>query len=741
MIENTISVLFIEDDEDDYLLTQELLNQIEDGAYSLHWVATYEEGLDALRDGTFDVCLTDYQIGPHTGLDFVAACRARRVAVPLILLTGVADHDVDVAATQLGAADFLEKRELTPRLLERSIRYAIRHTETINALETAQDELEAAKSDLETAVEERTKELSEAKARLFDAVESISEGFALWDGDDRMVMCNDRYRNIFGDLRDALRIGVRYEDFLRVAIEREVLPLADDGVEAMVQRELSQHRSSVSAVEQELGDGRWLRVSKRKTPTGHIVGILTDISERKETEASIKRMALEDSLTKLPNRAFFQSRLEEALINAERIGRHVGLMLLDLDNFKNVNDTLGHPVGDELLQQVSRRLFNCARVTDTVARLGGDEFAVVATNIEAVDGVIVLAQRILQSLAKPYVVKGQEIHSGTSIGITVFPNDRGSPDELLRNADIALYRAKNAGRGGFQLYDESLNAEIQERRALEIDLRAALQRDEFRLVYQPQFDIGSGEVIGSEALLRWQHPTRGALSPADFISVAESTGLIIPISNWILETVCDQIRQWQDAGLPRLPVSVNMSPLQFKARDLADQFTEIIEKSGIDAEWLELEITEGIAMAAGGEALETLNRLSHFGVKLAIDDFWTGFSSLNRLKQFPIDRIKIDQSFVRDITEDIGDAAINTAVIRLGHSLNLMVIAEGVETSEQLAFLTEQGCDAAQGYLLCKPLQPGDFEAFLRRYDATQFPRPEQAPEISAVAEAERRSA
>ena len=561
-------------------------------------------------------------------------------------------------------------------------------------------------------------ELHDARTQLADAVESISEGFALWDRDDRLVMHNHPYRNIYPGLCDLLEPGLEFKTFIRAGLERGVIPYDEsEGLEAGVQERIERHRTSISAFEQQLCDGRWVRVSKRRTKSGRIVSILTDITEQKETEATIERMALEDALTGLPNRTRFHSNLTEAIAQAERTGRLVGVMLLDLDHFKKVNDTLGHPAGDELLRQVANRIKDCMRTTDTVARLGGDEFAVIVTNVQDPASVTFIAERIVESIGKAFDLEGQEVHSGTSIGITIYPHDQGRSDQLLRNADMALYRAKEEGRGTYQLYDAKMHDEVQARRAMEDDLRRALERNELHLVYQPQFNCMTGELVGAETLLRWNHPQRGAISPAEFIPVAEATRLIIPISEWVLQTACAQNRAWQDAGMKKFSVSVNISPLQFMQSNLAEQIMFALAHSKLSAKWLELEITESVAMSEGRDAKRALNELKDLGLKLAIDDFGTGYSSLNRLKQFPVDRLKIDQSFVRDITTDWDDAAINSAVIQIGHSLNIKVIAEGVETPEQFEFLVEQGCNEAQGFLFSPPLPAEDFAAFVAAHD------------------------
>ena len=460
------------------------------------------------------------------------------------------------------------------------------------------------------------------------------------------------------------------------------------------------------------------RVRERTTTLEEInKDLQTEISERIKAEAAVKRMALEDSLTGLPNRTRFLSRLHEALSNANRTSRLVGVMLLDLDNFKNVNDTLGHPAGDLLLKAVADRLRDCTRDTDTVARLGGDEFAVIATNVTTAHDVSILARRIVTSLGKPIELDDRKVVTGASIGVTIYPDDPGNSDQLVRNADLALYRAKDEGRGRFHLFDEALNAEVQARQSLEEDLREAFDRGDLFVEYQPQIDVQTARVIGVEALMRWRHPTRGLVSPAEFIPVAEATRLIIPMSQWLMRTVCDQLVEWRARGWTHLTASVNVSPLHFKQQSLPDEIRTVLQDSGLPPEALEMEITEGMVMVGGESMIQVLQHLKSIGVGLAIDDFGTGYSSLNYLKRFPVDRLKIDQSFVRDISTDWADATICSAIINLGHNLNLKVIAEGVETHDVYQFLCEQGCDEVQGYYFSRPLQPAALEEFLREVE------------------------
>jgi diguanylate cyclase (GGDEF)-like protein len=442
---------------------------------------------------------------------------------------------------------------------------------------------------------------------------------------------------------------------------------------------------------------------------------------RQRTEEALRELSHHDSLTKLPNRILFQMRLVEALDNAQRVNRMVAVHYLDLDHFKDINDTLGHPAGDALLQQVSERLKVCIRRSDTVARLGGDEFAIIQTNLLYSNGITVLAKRLIDTMERPFEVDGKRVYTGTSVGITIYPHDDEDADKLLKNADLALYRAKQEGRNKFQLYDPEMNAEIQSRKALEQDIRDALENAEFFLNFQPQIDLASGRISGAEALVRWRHPERGLVSPAEFIPLAEQTGLITHLTEGVLLEACKQAMAWRQAGLPPLRISVNLSPADFKRKDLIPMIKGILEETGQGPEWLELEITEGMVMSGVESVIATLHELHELGIELAIDDFGTGFSSMSYLKQFPVDRLKIDQTFVRDVLSNKEDASITKAIIRLGHSLGLKVVAEGVETREQLEFLRQGDCDEIQGYYFSKPLDAEAFAEFVAGHTAEEI--------------------
>ncbi|WP_220732306.1 EAL domain-containing protein [Shewanella morhuae] len=461
----------------------------------------------------------------------------------------------------------------------------------------------------------------------------------------------------------------------------------------------------------------WLEINQVidiKGETSHFVAVFTDITERKKVEEDLRFLASFDTLTGLPNRTLFQDRLSHAISHAHRTQNIVALLFLDLDRFKHINDSMGHPVGDMLLKAVARRLQNAVRDGDTVARLGGDEFTIILEGVATIKAATVIAEKVLKAFQAPFLLDDKSLTISTSIGISLYPSDAEDADSLIKFADTAMYHAKSSGRNNFQFYTHKLNQIATRHVQLEAGLKQAIQRNELSLVYQPKFCVQDGSLTGLEALLRWHHSELGPVSPVEFIPLAEETGIITQIGHWVINHACQQLAQWNDLGFDGITIAVNLSARQLKA-DIISTIEVALAVSGLPAQSLELELTESMIMGNPQESVSILSQLKALGLTIAVDDFGTGYSSLSYLKRFPIDTLKIDREFVRDITHDPDDAAITSAIIALAHSLELNVVAEGVETQDQLNFLALQGCDQVQGFLLSKPLTADDFLTFLKK--------------------------
>jgi len=472
------------------------------------------------------------------------------------------------------------------------------------------------------------------------------------------------------------------------------------------------------------GSLKWIQVRGMVASRGadgtslRVIGTYIDISASKEAEQRILHLASHDTLTGLPNRDLLQDRIHQSIAQAQRGNHPAALLFIDLDHFKHINDSLGHDMGDLLLKEVAQRLVTSVRSEDTVARQGGDEFIVLLPSMSDAQDAGILAQKLLADLMAPYQIRGKELHITASIGIAVFPDDGEDVESLLRNSDIAMYHAKAAGRNNYQFFTQKMNQLAAERLALSTDLRHALSRGEMLLHYQPIIDIGSGKLAGIETLLRWQHPEHGLISPLKFIPLAEETGLIMPIGEWVLESACAQLKAWHNQGydVPRL--AINLSAKQFRQKSLAQSIARILREAGVAADNIELEMTESLLMEDTDEVAENLKQLGNMGLGIAIDDFGTGYSSLSYLKRFTISTLKIDRSFVMDIATNPDDAAIVTAIIALAHSLQMKVVAEGVEAATQLDFLRQYGCDRYQGNYFSPALTATEMAAHLQRRQA-----------------------
>jgi diguanylate cyclase (GGDEF)-like protein/PAS domain S-box-containing protein len=643
-----------------------------------------------------DVLLLDFKLPGMNALDVLHEVRHERgLQLPVIVITGHGDETSAAQTLKLGATDYLVKQD---DLLHR-LPVAIE-----NAWYRAQ--LERERGALRES-EERFRQMAEAIGDVFwlgdptrQAALYLSPAFErIWHMPVAAVYADWRVwlEHVHEDDRAAVRLRMNDPDLADFELAFRVSPPGHET--RYVQMRVYVVRD---------GAGRYMRRA----------GVIQDITERKAQEARIEHLAYHDSLTGLPNRAMLMDRLGQALSQAQRLDQQVAVLFIDLDRFKLVNDSLGHAVGDQLLQEIARRLRATLRDNDTVARVGGDEFQVVACNVAGATDAARIAEKLMRVLGEPFVLEGQELHVSASLGVSLFPRDGATGELLLKYADTALYEAKGEGRNAYRFFSPEMNAQAHGRLRLENDLRRAVERHELELHYQPQLDLATGEVCAVEALVRWRHPVRGLVLPNAFIPMAEETGLVLGIGEWVLNEACCQVAQWQREGLADnltpLRVAVNISARQLQRPGLDGAVRRALSLSGLPAGCLELEITESSVMLDPLHARSVLQSLRELGVQLSIDDFGTGYSSLAYLKRLPLDRLKIDRSFIGGIPADPDDAAIVETIIVMTHKLGLRVIAEGVETQEQRLQLVRQGCDEMQGFLLAHPAPADELPALLK---------------------------
>jgi diguanylate cyclase (GGDEF)-like protein/PAS domain S-box-containing protein len=674
-----LRVLLVEDNPGDAELIDGLLPKEGDTGFTVHCVNKLAEALKQVKTDCFDVILLDLGLPDSVGLDTLLAMRKKADGLPIVVLTGINDDRTGLAAIQQGAQDYLVKGHAYAVLLPRILLFAVERHQ----------------------IEERLRQA----ATVF---ENTSEGLAVTDAHERIIMVNQAFceltgyaeQEVLGKTPRMFQSGRHDRDFY-AAMWAEIKATGQWRGEVWNRRkdgEIYPELLSINAVRDESGEAT------------HYVGIFADLSKIKATEARLEFLAHHDPLTELPNRLLLYYRLELSIELARREGHQLALLILDLDHFKDVNDSFGHLAGDELLKGVAARLLQRLRGTDMLSRLGGDEFAVVLINLSQVQDVVLVAQDFIRALGETWCLgNGIEVHVGTSIGISLFPGLGQTAEELLSQADAALYKAKAAGRGNFQFFSDDLTLAARERVRLETQLRKAIIENELRVYYQAQLDIVTGRIIGAEALVRWQHPKRGLIPPDRFITMAEETGLIGLLGEWVLRETCRQGQQWIEAGLPPISLAVNISAHQLRYADIEASVSAILAETGFPARWLELELTESTLMRRELEAVAILQSLRDLGVSLSIDDFGTGYSSLAYLKLFPVDTLKIDKQFIDDIPDQQNDMEITAAIIAMAHALHLQVVAEGVETLAQLEFLENQGCDSYQGYYHSKPLPAEEF--------------------------------
>jgi len=550
-------------------------------------------------------------------------------------------------------------------------------------------------------------ELKEQHRRFDAALANMSQGLLMYDADGTLIVRNQRFFDLYNVTPSDFPLGMSHRALLEQMVRLRIYPSID------IDGEISKTRASLQAGEtrstnRSLADGRTLLIARRPLAGGGWVATFEDITERRRAEERMSHLAHYDTLTDLPNRSVFRERLDQAL--GETPATPLAIFSLDLDRFKAVNDTWGHPAGDWLLKCVAERLRHSLRSdTDVVARLGGDEFAILQFNPKVATDAEQLAKRIVAVVSQPFRDKGRDMHVGISLGIALYPGDGKDADTLLKNADMALYSGKSEGRNVYRFFEPGMDALVRERRALETDLETALKRQEFVLDFQPITNIASGEIVGAEALMRWNSPTRGLVAPDDFIAAAEDSGLIVPLGEWALKQACSVAAGWP----PEMRIAVNVSAVQIRSADFARSVISALAVSGVPARRLELEITETVLMDESKTVLKTLRQLRELGVRIALDDFGTGYSSLGYLRRFPVDKIKIDRSFIHDI-DNRDTAAIVRTIIGLGAELGITVTAEGVETEAQLDMLRKAGCGEAQGYLIGVPSKAADIQRLLK---------------------------
>ena len=549
---------------------------------------------------------------------------------------------------------------------------------------------------------------------LHTVLDNMSQAVLLFDSEQRLILCNQRYIDMYRLPLESVQPGCTLGDLL--ICRKRTGTFADDPTKYVARlTESLAEQKSFSSIDN-LADGRVISLVSTSVDGGGWLATHEDITERRCAEERIGHMARHDALTDLPNRTLLRERLEHELKRVKR-GERLAVLCLDLDQFKSINDTLGHPVGDELLKLVAERLRGCTREPDTIARLGGDEFAIIMTQIQEPADAAILSRRIRESVARPYQINDHQIITDISIGISIAPIDGSEPDVLLKNADMALYGAKADGRGTYRFFELEMDARMKERRNLEMDLRKALANEEFELHYQPLVNLKTNKIAAFEALLRWKHPSRGMISPAEFIPIAEETGLIIPLGEWVLNTACEETVNWPDY----IKVAVNLSPSQLTNRNLVKAVKNALNNSSMDPRKLQLEITETVLLQNTFATLATLNELRRMGVQIALDDFGTGYSSLSYLRSFPFDKIKIDRSFIKDLTNGAEPLAIVNAVAGLAKCLNMISTAEGVETPQQLEMLQAIGCTEMQGYLFSRALPAKEVGMFFSADTASTF--------------------
>jgi diguanylate cyclase (GGDEF)-like protein/PAS domain S-box-containing protein len=686
------TLLLVEDNPGDARLFREMFNTHGSDNAVLTHVECMSEAEKHLAGASVDLILLDLGLPDAQGMEGVRRAHAAAPRVALVVLTGLDDESLAAQALREGAQDYLVKGQIEPHMLVRALRYSVGRKVLEEALFTEKERAEVTLNCIGDAVictdilgnisfmnlvAEKITGWSWQEA----AGRPMTEVFKILDATSREET-PDPMELAFGQDRT-------------VHLPSNCILIRRDGIETPIE-------DSVAPIHDREGKA-----------TGAVI-VFRDVSAARAMAEQMAHSAQHDFLTGLPNRMLLNDRVNQSIGLAQRHSKKVAVLFLDLDGFKHINDSLGHPTGDKLLQSIAKRLVDCVRASDTVSRQGGDEFIVLLSEVEHSEDAAITARRMLQAVVEAHPIDQHDLHVTASIGLSVYPDDGRDAETLIKNADTAMYQAKENGRQSYQFFKPAMNVRAVERQSIEENLRRALERKEFTVHYQPKINLRTGEITGAEALLRWTHPTRGSIPPAQFIPVAEDCGLILAIGPWVLREACRQARAWVDAGLPLRTMAVNISWMEFRNDNFLKNVFAILSETGLDPNSLELELTESVLMKRAEYAATVLKTLRANGVQIAVDDFGTGYSSLSYLRKFPIDALKIDQSFVRQITSTPEDTTIVTAVISMGRSMKLRVVAEGVETLEELGFLQARSCDEAQGYYFSRPVLPQQFAMLLK---------------------------
>ena len=663
------------------------------GSFDMEWVRQLSDAVTRLNKGGIDAVLLELSLPDSHGIETFDKLFMAAPDVPILILGSNANETVAKQAVGRGAQDYLPPRHLDSYSLPRALRNAIERKVVEDALYVEKERALVTLNSIGDAVVcsdmsgkithlNLVAETMTGWRREEAAGQPLAEVFRIIDGATRKTA------------RDPMKMAV--EQNRTVGLIIDCVLIRRDGFESAIE-------DSAAPIHDRAG-----RV------IGAVI-VFHDVSATRAMSRQMTHAAQHDLVTNLPNRLLLNDRISQSISLAHRQNRPLAVIFLDLDRFKYINDSLGHATGDKLLQSVSKRLLAGLRGSDTVSRQGGDEFVILLSEIADPEDLAASARKILLLLNAPHSIGGQDLHIGGSIGISVYPGDGEDAETLIKNADTAMYHAKERGRNNFQFFKAEMNLKAVERQSLEGSLRRALEREEFLLHYQPKVNLDTGEITGVEALIRWQHPDRGLVPPSQFVPIAEDCGLILQIGRWVLREACRQASAWQNAGLPPSPIAVNVSAVEFRDKGFAERVRTVLSETGLEARYLELELTEGVLMEDAETMVSVLQELKMMGVHLAVDDFGTGYSSLSYLRQFPIDVLKIDQSFVQQITADPDDSTIVSAIINMGKSLKHLVVAEGIETREQRAYLQAQRCAEGQGYLFSPPLTAARFAHLLQR--------------------------